>query len=68
MTEQNSIRRIASNDVLVDGNRLGRYVVELVGDTVVDYRPLVGELPFTEWFCEPINFITDTSGNLRVSK
>ena len=49
-----SIRRIASNHVIVDGKDLGRRVVEMEGQQVKAIYPLEEELPFTEWFTEPI--------------
>ena len=49
MSRRGFTRRIASNGVSLDGKELGRYVVELRDDEVIDYYPLLSELPFTEW-------------------
>lgn len=58
-------RKIASNTVILDGDRLGRYVVVLSGDKVEDFFPLKDELPFTEWIMEPIILYTDSFGVVR---
>ncbi len=62
----NGNRRIASNNVLLDGKRLGRYVVVLNGDSVEDYFQLTHEIPFTEWIMEPIVLYTDSLGKIRI--
>ncbi|MDD5788659.1 MAG: hypothetical protein SOV40_00525 [Prevotella sp.] len=49
-----SIRRIASNHVVVHGMDLGRRVVEMDGQEVKAIYSFEEELPFTEWMMEPI--------------
>lgn len=57
---------IASNEVYIDGSCIGRYVVNLYGNLVVGYEPLMCERSFTEWICEPIKIYLDSTGSLRV--
>lgn len=59
-------RRLASNDVMLDGNLLGMYVVELSGNDVVSYRPLLEELPFTEWVMTTLKLSTGVDGVVRI--
>ena len=67
MPDRGFWRRIASGSVTLDGNVLGLYVVETDSDgAVLDYYPLVGELPFTEWVAEPVALVTDADGKVRV--
>ena len=48
--ENNSLRRIAASHItLPDGTQLHNHVVELWEGRVVNYYPLEGELPMTEW-------------------
>lgn len=62
MQNNNRKHRIASARVSYDGRQLGRCWVELLGDIVVNYGELHGELPFTEWTEEPLFIVTDTAG------
>lgn len=59
-------RRLASNGVMLDGNLLGRYIVELSGNDVISYRPLLEELPFTEWVMTALNLRTGVAGVIRI--
>ena len=52
--DEMSIRRIASNHVVVHGLDLGRRVVEMDGQEVKAIYSFEEELPFTEWMMEPI--------------
>ena len=52
--DEMSIRRIASNLVVVHGMDLGRRVVEMDGQEVKAIYSFEEELPFTEWMMEPI--------------
>ena len=48
--ETDSLRRIAASHItLPDGTQLHNHVVELWEGRVVNYYPLEGELPMTEW-------------------
>ncbi len=60
------MRRVSSGQVFLDGKLLGRYVVEIKGDTAVSVYPLVSELPFTEWLQMPIFLYTDLDGVVKV--
>lgn len=60
------MRRVSSGQVYLDGKLLGRYVVEITGDTVVGFYPLFNELPFTEWLQMPIVLYTDLDGVVKV--
>lgn len=48
------LHRLASNNVVRCGERLGRQVVVVSGDIVVDIHPLLNEESFTEWLQEDI--------------
>ncbi len=61
------VKRLASHDVFLDGIPLGLYVVELDGDIVVNYFPLIRELPFTEFITRPIFITTDNNGQKRIN-
>ena len=54
MSRRGFTRRIASN-----GKELGRYVVELRDDEVIDYYPLLSELPFTEWIPTSVKLVRE---------
>lgn len=49
-TTKEVTRRIAANHVIENGCDLGRCVVELHDDIVINCHPLVEEHPMTEWF------------------
>ena len=55
MSRRGFTRRIASNG----GKELGRYVVELRDDEVIDYYPLLSELPFTEWIPTSVKLVRE---------
>ena len=59
MSRRGFTRRIASNGVSLDGKVLGRYVVELRDDEVIDYYPLTSELPFTEWLSTSVKLVRE---------
>lgn len=59
MSMRGFTRRIASNGVSLDGKELGRYVVELRDDEVIDYYPLLSELPFTEWIPTSVKLVRE---------
>ena len=59
MSRRGFTRRIVSNGVSLDGKELGRYVVELRDDEVVDYYPLTCELPFTEWLPTSVKLVRE---------
>lgn len=59
MSRRGFTRRIASNGVSLDGKELGRYVVELRDDEVVDYYTLTSELPFTEWLPTSVKLVRE---------
>lgn len=40
---------MAANYVIMGERRLTNHVVELLGEEVVNYYPLRGEIPMTEW-------------------
>ena len=44
-----TFRRVASNYLIVGDRRLINHVVELLDGQVVNYYPLRGEIPMTEW-------------------
>jgi len=52
-------RHIAANRIMKNGYDLGRCVVSLKGDVVLDCQPLLEELPMTEWFGGTIHIVTD---------
>lgn len=54
-----TIRHIASNHIIKDGYDLGRCVVTLKGDVVLDCQPLLEEQPMTEWFNGAIHIVTN---------
>ena len=62
----NDTRRVSSAQVFLDGKLLGRYVVEIKGETVVCFYPLVSELAFTEWLQRPIALYTALHGVVKV--
>ena len=69
MQKNKFLRRIASNDVTLDGKLLGLYIVEFDSLGIVrKYYPLVEEQPFTEWMSEPLTLITDSAGLVKISK
>ena len=59
MSRRGFTRRIASNGVSLDGKVLGRYVVELRDDEVIDYYPLTSEQPFTEWLPTSVKLVRE---------
>lgn len=61
-------KRLASNMVMLDDKPLGRFVIEICGDRVVKYYPLIAELPFTEWIETALELYTDTDGAIRLKK
>jgi hypothetical protein len=62
MCEQ--IRRVASNEVLFEGETLRQYVVEIVDHKVVNYYSFKDELPFTEWLGGKIELRKNSDGVL----
>lgn len=66
MQEKNTLRRIASNRVYLDGKLLGLYVLEINQDIVVSNYPLVREMPFTEWIQSPLKLETDSQGIIHL--
>ena len=61
-------RRIAANEVVVDGERRGQCVVEITSGTVTACYPLDGELPHTEWLGGTVVLRTGADGSLRAYK
>ena len=59
------IRRVASNEITVEGKTLRQYVVEIVDHRVVDYYSFQEELPFTEWLAGKIELRKDENGFLQ---
>jgi hypothetical protein len=59
------IRRVASNEITVEGKTLRQYVVEIVDHRVVDYYCFQEELPFTEWLEGKIELRKDENGFLQ---
>ena len=59
------IRRVASNEITVEGKTLRQYVVEIVDHRVVDYYSFQEELPFTEWLAGKIELRKDKNGFLQ---
>ena len=51
-------RRVASNYLITENKCLTNHVVVIEGEKVVDYYPLEGEPPMTEWLGGTIE-ITD---------
>jgi len=61
------IRRIAVHELVTDtGERFPMVVVELLGDRIVDWYPLKGEPPFTEWYGGTLQASHDALGRLIV--
>lgn len=57
---EDSLRRIAAHVIILpDGSRLKGQVVELYGGRVVNYYPLDGELPMTEWLGNCVRISAD---------
>jgi hypothetical protein len=63
MCEQ--IRRVASNEITVEGKILRQYVVEIVNHRVVNYYRLEDELPLTEWLGGKIELRKNADGFLQ---
>lgn len=59
------IRRIASNEVLLDDKSYHQCVVELEEGRVVNYYCFEDELPLTEWLGGTIVLSRDKDGILR---
>ena len=53
-----TLRRVAANYLIINGCRLINHVVELINGQLVNYYPLQGEIPMTEWLGGTIT-ITD---------
>ena len=62
---EKQIRRVASNEIVVEGKTLRQYVVEIVDHQVVDYYSFKEELPFTEWLQGKIELRKDENGFLQ---
>ncbi len=43
------LRRVAANHLIIAERQLINHVVEIYGSRVVNYYPLKGEIPMTEW-------------------
>lgn len=57
---EEGLRRIAAHTIILpDGSRLQGQVVELYGGRVVNYYPLEGELPMTEWLGSCVRLSAD---------
>lgn len=66
MKKCNNIQRFASNNVIQSGCKLGRCVVVVANDTVIDIHPLRGEEPFTKWIPDKIEIYQESNGILRI--
>ena len=53
-----TLRRVAANYLIINDRRLINHVVELLDGQLVNYYPLQGEIPMTEWLGGTIT-ITD---------
>ena len=62
---EKQIRRVASNEITIEGETLRQYVVEIVDHRVVDYYSFQEELPFTEWLAGKIELRKDKNGFLQ---
>ena len=62
---EKQIRRVASNEITIEGETLRQYVVEIVDHRVVDYYSFQEELPFTEWLEGKIELRKDENGFLQ---
>jgi len=62
---EKQIRRVASNEITIEGKTLRQYVVEIVDHRVVDYYSFQEELPFTEWLAGKIELRKDINGFLQ---
>lgn len=62
---EKQIRRVASNEITIEGKTLRQYVVEIVDHRVVDYYSFQEELPFTEWLAGKIELRKDKNGFLQ---
>lgn len=60
-----AVRRVAAHEVVVNGRTLRQCVVEIVGDSVVDYYVFTGELPMTEWLGGTICIEKTADGTLK---
>ena len=49
LEENQKLRRVAANYIIIGERRLINHVVEILGSRVVNYYPLKGEIPMTEW-------------------
>ena len=59
------IRRVASNEIMIDGKILRQYVVEIIDHKVVNFYSFQDELPLTEWFGGQIELRKNPDGFLQ---
>ena len=62
------VRRVASTYLKIGDKILKNYVVEIDGSKVVDYYPLEGEPPMTEWLGGTIEIIDGKAFKMKNEK